>query len=163
MPDAETVLIRLFEPRDRHALDACIRELQEHEREIEPRMKPADDILPTYVEDLLERCAAHRGAILIAECDGTLVGYTTVLAALPNDDPDEIDYAYAYIHDIAVRSDLRGKGIGKLLLTEADTFAREQGAVCLRISVLAENGGALSLYQSFGFKPRVVELEKSVD
>ena len=160
MPEGTNPLIRPYEPRDREALDACIVELQNHEREIEPRMKAADDMIRTYVDELQERCAAEDGVILVAEMAGEVVGYTTVFAAVPNDDPDEIDYTVAYVHDIAVRDSHRGQAIGTALLKAAEAHALERGATCLRISVLAQNKGALALYERLGFEARVIELEK---
>ena len=155
--------IRPFEPRDRTALDTCVRELQTHELQYEPRMKPADDVIHTYVDNQLAQCDEFNGAVLVAEVDGSVIGYTTIFAAMPNDDPDEIDYTYAYVADLAVNHTHRGQGIGKSLLIAASNFAREHGATCLRISVLAQNTEAASLYKRFGFSPRVVELEMSVD
>ncbi len=162
MPEAESFLIRPYEPRDRAALDDCVRQLQTHERQFEPRMKPAEDIIHTYVDDHLKRCATCDGAILIAELDGEVVGYTSVFAATPNDDPDEIDYTYALVNDLAVTAARRGQGIGKALLIAAQDFARDRGAIRLRIFGLADNTGAVSLYMRFGFKPRVTEFEMPI-
>lgn len=162
MSHAANVRIRPFEPQDRTALDACVHELQTHELQYEPRMKPANDIIHTYVDNQLAQCVEFDGAILVAEVDGAVIGYTTVFAAMPNDDPDEVDYTYAYVADLAVNHTHRGQGIGKSLLIAASNFALEHGATCLRISVLAENTGATSLYKHFGFSPRVIEMEKSV-
>ena len=162
MTTSEPCVIRKYTAQDRNGLDACVRELQDHERAIEPRMKPTEDIIGTYVDTMLEQCAACEGAILVAEAGGAIVGYVCVHAAAPNEDPDEIDYTFAYVSDVAVNSSQRGRGIGKTLLEAAREYAQDHGAACLRISVLAENAGALSLYRSFGFAPRVIELEMSI-
>ena len=162
MRHGEQLTIRTYRPEDRAALDECVRELQEHEREIEPRMKPADAIIDAYLDDSLAQCAEQKGTVLVAEIDGQVVGYTTVFAAAPNEDPDEIDYTFGYVHDLAVQSKHRGQGIGIALLEAAEAHARAEGATCLRISVLAANDRAASLYRNLGFTDRVIELEKPI-
>ncbi len=163
MRENQPFVVREFRPQDRDGLDSCVRELQDHERAIEPRMKPAEDIIGTFVDDMLEQCAAYEGAILVAESEGAIIGYTCIHAATPNEDPDEINYTFAYVRDIAVNNSHRGQGVGTVLLEAAKTHARENGATCLRISVLAENTGAVSLYQRFGFRARVIELEMPIE
>ncbi len=163
MSHAAKVLVRPYEPRDRKALDTCVCELQNHEIQFEPRMKPAADIIQTYVDDQLKQCSDCDGAILVAELEGEIVGYTSVFAAVPNDDPDETAYTYALVRDLSVLAAHRGQGIGSALLTAAKEFAHEHGATCLRIFALAGNTGAVSLYQRFGFKPRAIELEMPTD
>lgn len=163
MTDPNDTRIRPYEPRDRDALNACIRELQEHEREIEPRMKPADDILGDYLDDLLDQCTEKQGAILVAERGGRVIGYVCVLGAEPNEDSDEIDYTYGYVRDVAVTEACRGSGVGRRLLDAAEDFARKAGAEILRIHVLAGNEGAAGLYASHGFRNRVLEMEKRLE
>ncbi len=90
------------------------------------------------------------------------MGYVAVNAKVTNDEPDEYNYEYAYISDIFVSETQRGKGVGKQLLAEAERFVRENGAQWLRIGVLGVNDGAHRLYQSLGFKPREIVLEKNL-
>ena len=56
----------------------------------------------------------------------------------------------------------RNRGIGRALIARAEAFAREQGASWLRISVLARNEVARSLYESSGFQERLILLEKAL-
>ncbi len=73
--------------------------------------------------------------------DGELVGYgglTTVL--------DEGDVA-----NIAVRTDKRGRGLGKTLLNALCEEAQKRGVVYLHLEVRESNAPARHIYESFGF------------
>lgn len=135
-------------------------ELQGYEREIEPRVKPPEMLSETYFDRHLAEIEQYGGAILIAENDGSPCGYAVYMTHYPNEDEDEIDYTYAYVADLAVTAEVRGKGIGRQLLEACERGAREAGAKVLRISVLSQNQPAIGLYRSFGFSDRVTELEK---
>lgn len=55
------------------------------------------------------------------------------------------------VHDLAVVPGYRGRGIGRGLLTEAETRARERGCCKLTLEVQDDNLTAFRLYESFGF------------
>jgi ribosomal protein S18 acetylase RimI-like enzyme len=56
------------------------------------------------------------------------------------------------IHDLAVVPAHRGKGVGRALLREAETRARERGCCKLTLEVQDTNVRARGLYASFGFE-----------
>lgn len=55
------------------------------------------------------------------------------------------------IHDLVVRSEARGRGIGRLLLQGVEDEARARGCCKLTLEVLSLNQAALHSYQHFGF------------
>jgi ribosomal protein S18 acetylase RimI-like enzyme len=58
-----------------------------------------------------------------------------------------------HILSMYVQSELRGQGIGKILLQEAITQAKRLGGVeQLHLSVVTTNAAACSLYRSMGFE-----------
>ena len=57
------------------------------------------------------------------------------------------------VHDLAVDPEFRGRGVGKLLLSEAEKTARELGCCKLTLEVLEFNERAMRTYKSFGFEP----------
>ena len=61
------------------------------------------------------------------------------------------------IHDIAVRRERRGAGIGQALLDWAVTRARELGCCKLTLEVLSNNERALASYERAGFWPYVLD------
>jgi ribosomal protein S18 acetylase RimI-like enzyme len=57
------------------------------------------------------------------------------------------------VHDLAVRPEHRGRGIGRLLLEEIERRAHARGSSKLTLEVHATNEGAIRLYRRFGFGP----------
>lgn len=55
------------------------------------------------------------------------------------------------VHDVAVLSAFRGRGVGRLLLAAAEAEAQARGACKLTLEVLSGNLPARHLYASFGF------------
>jgi ribosomal protein S18 acetylase RimI-like enzyme len=55
------------------------------------------------------------------------------------------------LHDVAVLSTHRGRGIGRGLLAAAEAHARAQGCCKLTLEVQEDNTPARSLYERFGF------------
>ena len=47
-------------------------------------------------------------------------------------------------------------------MSVAQAFARDGGSATLRVQVLAANEGARATYEQLGFRPRLLELEKSL-
>jgi len=64
-------------------------------------------------------------------------------------DPDNRSAELAII----VRSDLKGKGLGRLLLGKMIRYGLERGTHCLVADVLAANTGMLALARTLGFEP----------
>ena len=55
------------------------------------------------------------------------------------------------IHDVVVREDCRGQGIGAALLAWAESRARELGCCKLTLEVLSGNRRAMAAYRSAGY------------
>jgi len=87
--------------------------------------------------------AVLGAVIFVAEDDGQVVGYITTRI--------DRDASVGLIPNLAVRSDYRGRGIGRELIANAlEMFARE-GLELARIETLAQNPAGQHLYPSFGF------------
>lgn len=59
----------------------------------------------------------------------------------------------AHITNIAVKKEYRGKGYGKLLLSELISLAKLNGVNSMTLEVSVNNHRARNLYESFGFVP----------
>lgn len=153
---------RRFRPDDANQVTACIVELQNYERAIDPRVLPGEAVAGWYLDHLLATCREQDGAILVAEDGGRVVGFAAVQCKVPNEDADEANYEFALISDLGVNESHRGRGIGRALIAACEAFARDRGARWLRIAVLGENAVARGLYQRCGFTDRQVVLEKTL-
>jgi GNAT superfamily N-acetyltransferase len=160
----ETLAVREYRPEDQGQVIKIVRDLQRHEGGLYDRMLPPGAIGEWYVDKQLQECAAAGGVILVAEHEGVVVGYASMLMDVTSaDDIDEVDYLYAYVNDLGVTEGMRGRGVGTALLAACEERARRAGREWLRLSVLAANGDALRLYRRLGFDPHIVLMEKRLD
>jgi len=157
------VIIREYDrDKDFDGIRACLIELQDFERRIDARRPVGDEIAKVYISDALSKCAECNGTIFVADEEGKVAGYATVLARVKSGSLDDGDMEYAYIADLVVREAYQGRGIGRQLMIKAETYAREEGAKWLRVCVLAENEYARHLYRTAGFSELYVDLEKGL-
>jgi len=61
------------------------------------------------------------------------------------------------VHDIVVRAEVRGQGIGQALLQWAEQRARQFGCCKLTLEVLSNNTRAMASYQQAGFVPYMLD------
>ena len=85
-------------------------------------------------------------AVFVAEDDGRIVGRLSL-----SRDPHPSSRHVADL-GLMVAESHRRRGIGKLLLDEAVSWARECGIRKLELHVFPWNEPAISLYESFGFE-----------
>ena len=152
--------VREYRDEDAAQLRECFVELQEYERRMDGLLAEGESVAGRYLEFMLARCAETAGRVFVAEAGGRVVGFVSVWARMKSRAIEEREYEYAYVSDLVVLDGHRGRGLGRALLRSAEEHARREGATLLRIAVLARNAGALSLYESFGFERRLLELTK---
>ncbi len=158
---SEKLEIRDYEPaRDREDVITCVAGLQDYERSLDPDLPPGAQVARRYVDAMMQRCRAYQGRILVAAQHGTVVGFLCILARVPEQQVDEKGRPHAMVGELYLAPEQRSQGMGRRLLEEGETFARDRGAQRLRVQVLAANGIARSLYASAGFHERLIELEK---
>ncbi|MEE4277247.1 MAG: GNAT family N-acetyltransferase [Halieaceae bacterium] len=84
-----------------------------------------------------------KGESFIADCDGSVGAYATVLLpALPRP---------ARIYSLAVAPPFRGRGLALALCEAMIRSAKEHGCDRVRLEVRGDNAGALRLYEGLGF------------
>lgn len=74
----------------------------------------------------------------------------------------------AYIANVSVRLELRGKGIGTRLMAEAEKVAKERGARRMELEVFSRNVNAIKLYEKLGYevegvKRKAIETKEGFD
>jgi ribosomal protein S18 acetylase RimI-like enzyme len=107
-------------------------------------------------EPALRRLIADEtlGCVAIAEDAGVPIGYAVVTWSYDL----EWNGRDAFVTEIYLVSDARGRRLGATLLAAVEALAREAGARALHLLVLPENARALALYRRAGFEsqPRVM-------
>ena len=162
MTDA-AIRIRNFDAEtDLDGIRACIVELQEHERNIYQRLPPADAVVDECVRYMLEQCDKSDGCILVFEDDVGIGGFVTILNRVISEEPDDGELEYGLISDLVVLQRCRGNTGGRQLMIAAENHARENSVEWLRVGVIAGNRVAEHLYQSLGFSPWHIDLEKQL-
>jgi ribosomal protein S18 acetylase RimI-like enzyme len=92
--------------------------------------------------------ASDSSHILLAKVDGVIVGsLTLVIFRIPTG-------IRAWIEDVVVDADARGKGVGEALNKFALAEAKRQGATTVDLTSRPSREAANRLYQRLGFNAR---------
>ena len=92
--------------------------------------------------------ASDSSHVLVAKVDGVIVGsLTLVIFHIPTG-------IRAWIEDVVVDADARGKGVGEALNTFALAEAKRQGVTTVDLTSRPSREAANRLYQRLGFKAR---------
>jgi GNAT superfamily N-acetyltransferase len=158
-----SAVIRAYQEDDAAGLRQCVVALQEFERTIDPRILPGEEIADAYCEQIHSRCREADGRVFVAANDEAVVGFVAVLAHETFTALDDPPGTFALITDLVVLEPYRNRGIGRLLLERAESYARGAGARELRIGVLTHNTSARRLYLDAAFMPHLEILVKRWD
>jgi ribosomal protein S18 acetylase RimI-like enzyme len=157
------IVIREFRDGDAEHVIAIAKDLQAHETTIHDRMKPVDEIDQTYLAALWKDVEEHGGTFLVAEFDGIVAGYCTLLTQCDSShDKEEVFYRYSRVGDLAVSANKRSNGVGKALLAECATIATRAGIKWLSLGVLANNTRARKFYEREGFCAVSIGMDKAL-
>jgi GNAT superfamily N-acetyltransferase len=153
-----TVRIRPCLPADREFISALVTRFSEFAL---PDWRSSDEIDRTNRLSL-QKALEHPepgAAILVAE-DETQgpVGFIHLQT--------QVDYfsgeRHGYISDLAVSKSVEGRGVGRILLEAAESWARSNGYRLLTLYVFAANARARQVYERDGFQPEVVKYVKVI-
>jgi len=136
------IFIRTASEKDVPAIFALIKELAEYE-------KLADQIKTTENELRKTLFGNDRFVeILLAEVNGQIVGQALFFKNFST----FLGKPGIYLEDLYVRPEMRGKGIGKMLLDKIISIAKERNYGRVEWSVLDWNEPAIEFYKKIGAK-----------
>jgi GNAT superfamily N-acetyltransferase len=148
---------------DREAVIDLIQVLNRYEADLTGDRKRDRAAAGAYYDELLQRLAKRDGRIVLAEADGIVVAAMGFCfdedAAYVADDVRR----HGTVTDLVVSEEWRGRGVGRMLLEEAERLTREAGFRRLVIGALVANDKAERTYRAFGFEPYVSILAKALD
>jgi ribosomal protein S18 acetylase RimI-like enzyme len=120
---------------------------------------PADRSLETAEQEfeqiLPDGLATDQQHLLVATSDGQRVGILWLKIPPSNE-------GAAFVFDIEVEADLRGKGHGRAIMLAAESYVRSHGNMRLRLHVFGTNFVARSLYESLGYETTNVMMSKEL-
>ncbi len=90
------------------------------------------------------QCATDGSVRMVAEHDGTLIGWCDILA---RDDTDPT----TGVLGMGVSAPWRGKGIGEKLMRATLGAAQKKNFTSIRLDVWTNNAPAIALYEKLGF------------
>lgn len=146
-----TPTIRPFDVTDREAAVELFLQLNRHEFAITGDRRIDRGGAEFCVDDML--LAVEQGAVaLVAEIAGSVVGLLVWAARSDEAYMAEAARRHGSVQDIVIAEAHRGKGIGQVLLAQAEQLTREAGMKRLKLTVLSGNDIAVDAYGRFGFR-----------
>jgi ribosomal protein S18 acetylase RimI-like enzyme len=122
------------------------KEVHESINELLPQLSRS--AAPVSESDLREIIDSDSSQLLMAVESGRYLGcLTLVIFKLPTG-------KRAWIEDVVVREDARGKGVGKLLIKKAIELASVYGAKTVDLTSRPSREAANKLYKTMGFEAR---------
>ena len=118
---------------------------------------------PEYFAVAQQREAPMREAILeeskdifLADLDGKIVGFACVWECETKAEENYlVPGKFAYLSDLVLLPESRGRGIGGALLDACKNWARQRGISRMKLDSLCKNAVANHLYEREGFRPVV--------
>ncbi len=151
------IIIRPAEANDLPALAEFALALAHVHVEIDARrFVPPDAGVHAFFEFFRGELERPETALLIAEHRSTSVGYAFVRM-----EPASIEalcQASAWLHDVYVDPEFRGRGVGRQLVSKAIEAAQQLGSSSLMLGVSPENTQARQLYERLGMRATMIEM-----
>lgn len=110
------------------------------------------------IEFLEKSISNNESDILVYENDGIIVGFILLQAKVRPDFDFMLPGKFCYIMDIIVTEKERNKGFGTALMNSAKDWAKDRDCNFINLDVLANNHGAIALYEKLGFMPKAQEM-----
>ncbi len=145
------VLLRPIRPEDEPAHREFLSRLDEED--VRYRFFHVLRTLPRSELARLTQIDYDREMAFIATADDETGQPETLGVVRVMADPDNRQAEFA----IVVRSDLKGKGLGRQLMEKMVHYSRDRGTGALVMSVMADNRGMLGLAERFNFERRSTE------
>lgn len=106
------------------------------------------DLVPRTLDEQRSWITARSGAhaVLVAEDAGEVVGFASFSPYR-----DRPAYSTSVEDSVYVRRDQRGKGVGKMLLTELVALARSHGFHAMIARIVGGHDASIALHEALGF------------
>ena len=102
---------------------------------------------PSDIVERLSRFASEHSRVLVAEHEGTVLGFIAIHALPRFEHDDRIVRIMALVVDAGARE----RGVGRTLMYDAEAHARELGSAFIEITAGHHRPEARRLYESLGY------------
>ena len=145
------------------ALVDFVSAIQEHERVSVSELKSGGEIGEQYALRILDMAQKNNGVVLIATEHDQEIGMICVWVDEDDDMLLKDEFRqHAYISDIYVSDNWRGKGVAQALTQAAEALMLERGCDRIRVCSKATNKQAVSFYSADDFKPYEIIYSKTL-
>jgi len=151
--------IRLARSNDFDTICRLCSQNDEHHLDLRPDVfQPI--IGPPRPRDFLSRLVdVDDAALIVAELNGNVVAFLSIRQASQPPYPMFQPRVHAFIDDLVVDADCRGRGIARMLLEEATRWTSKRGLISVQTNVWSTNDGAKKFYSKQGFRPYTERIE----
>jgi len=106
---------------------------------------------PSDIVERLERFSSDYSQVIVAEIDGEVLGFIAMHALPRFEHDDRIVRILALVVDAGVRE----RGVGHLLMAEAETVGRQVGAAFTEVTAGHHRPDAQRLFEALGYDATV--------
>jgi len=128
----------------------------ENTRGHEKKRAITDDYIKSKAEEILKYLETGRALLFSAFDDDKIIGF---LWAYPRIFFDE---QRIYINSMIIKSDYRGKGLGRLLISKLEEYAKQMNIFIIDVSTASFKTDAIKFYEDLGFESERVQLRKEL-
>ena len=108
-----------------------------------------------WVQGAIEDLGSHRALFVAEDVGGRCVSFVGVARGLHFTGVEQ-----AYVGELVVAAEFAGMGVGRRLVTEAESWARHQGCRQVALDTGASNVRARGFYARLGYREESVKLVK---
>ncbi|WP_331071873.1 GNAT family N-acetyltransferase [Longimicrobium sp.] len=161
--DAPAAIVRPATPADVPALGrlGALLVYVHHAFDAARFIVPPPDIEDAYAAFLGALLDDPDAVVLVAERDGSVVGYT--YAAIEGTDFLALRGPAGVLHDLAVDPAHRAHGIGRMLVDATIAALRARGVRQAVLFTAVQNESAQRLFAHAGFRPTMIEMTRELD
>jgi ribosomal protein S18 acetylase RimI-like enzyme len=146
--------------RDRATLERFILGSNTYEAQFESDRRLDDKVGVDYLPDLIERAGTKQGRMLVAEQNGTVIGWAMCHVDRHETFVIEDERPFGYIAELFIEESARGRHVGRTLLNSCEDHFRTLGLKTVLIGVLSPNERARNAYRAAGYADYAVNLRK---
>lgn len=164
---SEDITITAYEERYKEQVKDLFVQLQEHLASLDKRkvIVLKDNYRDGYFDYVISEVEKHNGKIILLVIGGKLVGAVVCKVFCGG---GEAKYTTScpkigFISDLVVDKENRGRGIGKLLIGEAEKYFSLCGCDYCQLEVFAPNVQAMKLYKTLGFEENCFYMSKKIE